>query len=96
MAKLNRTAGRPIVKKKARGRPKKVPPPTIPVSVPALEKIRINIGIARTVALTVSVALEKQNADDDSDIATTLRVCVINELDRQLERIDAILKGGAS
>jgi hypothetical protein len=95
MAKLNRTAGRPIVKKKARGRPKEHPE-TIPVSVPALEKIRINIGIARTVALTVSVALDHQNADDDSDIATTLRVCVINELDRQLERIDAILKGGAS
>jgi hypothetical protein len=80
-------------RKKKTKRLKKESPKTIPVSVPALEKIRIQLSIARTVALTISVALDNQNADDDSDIATTLRVCVLNELDRQIERLDQILGG---
>jgi hypothetical protein len=43
-----------------------------------------------------SAALRAQSADNDANVALCLQRCAGDEIDRQIERIDALLEGGAS
>jgi hypothetical protein len=43
-----------------------------------------------------SAALRAQSADNDAGIALCLQRCAGGEIDRPIERIDALLEGGAT
>ena len=47
----------------------------------------------RSIAHTSSAALKFQRADIDADVAIVIQRCIADEIDRQLERIDNLLRG---
>jgi hypothetical protein len=57
-----------------------------------LANIRAHLGIAMAAAAVASLALKRQNAEADEDVAVLLQRCVADELSRQLDRLDHILK----
>jgi hypothetical protein len=54
--------------------------------------IRHRLAVIRSVTYTASVALKFQRADVEVDVAITLQRCAGDELDRQVERLDDLLK----
>jgi hypothetical protein len=62
----------------------------------ALREIRSKLEIAMAVVCISSAALRVQSADNDAVVALCLQRCAGDEIDRQIERIDALLEGGAS
>jgi hypothetical protein len=62
----------------------------------ALREIRSKLEIAMAVVCISSAALRAQSADNDACVALCLQRCAGDEIDRQIERIDALLEGGAS
>ena len=62
----------------------------------ALREIRSKLEIAMAVVCISSAALRAQGADNDANVALCLQRCAGDEIDRQIERIDALLEGGAS
>jgi len=42
-----------------------------------------------------AAALRAQHADDDTEVALCLQRCGGDEIDRQIERLDTLLEGGA-
>jgi hypothetical protein len=63
-----------------------------PTLVALLTDIRHRLAVIRSVTYTASVALKFHRADVEADVATTLQRCVGDELDRQVERLDDLLK----
>jgi len=57
----------------------------------ALRHVRGRLEIVRAVIVVSRLALDAQAADADRDIAVTLKRCVTDELERQIEQIDGIL-----
>lgn len=57
----------------------------------ALRHVRGRLEIIRAAIVVSWLALDAQAADADHDIAVTLRRCVTDELERQIEQIDGIL-----
>jgi len=57
----------------------------------ALRHVRGRLEIVRAVIVVSRLALDAQAADADHDIAVTLKRCVTDELERQIEQIDGIL-----
>jgi len=53
-----------------------------------LANVRRRLKIIGAVASITCVALSAQSADADRDAADTLRYCVVDELDRQIQEID--------
>ena len=47
----------------------------------------------RSIAHTSSAALKFQRADIDADVAIVIQRCIADEIDRQLQRIDKLLRG---
>lgn len=75
----------------ARGLP--VPQPVAacgPVQT-VLWDIRNRLTVVRSVAYTAAFALKAQRADIEPDVAITVRRCVGDEVDRQVQRLDQIL-----
>lgn len=68
-------------------------PPVAPIesAATALRHVRERLEIIRAVIVVSRLALDAQAADADHDIAVTLRRCVTDELERQIEQIDGIL-----
>ena len=62
----------------------------------ALLEVRAKMKIATAVVYISAATLRAQNTDYDSDVALCLQRCAGDELDRQIERIDLLLKGVAS
>ena len=60
-----------------------------------LQDLRERLSVVCAVVLTAAAALKSQSADIDADVSMTLRHCVGNELDRQIERIDNLIGGVA-
>lgn len=60
--------------------------------LPTLANIRAHLGIAMAAAAVASLALKRQNAEGDADVALLLQRCVADGLSRQLDRLDHILK----
>lgn len=50
------------------------------------------LDIRNRLTIAMAAALRGQNADSDTEIATTLQRCVGDELDRQVERLDALAR----
>jgi hypothetical protein len=69
---------------KARPVPK---PPTVATE---LLDIRRRLALAQAIAYVTSAALKAQNADSDREASLVLQRCVGDELDRLIERIDAL------
>lgn len=68
-------------------RPRKLSMP--PKSAAAiLADVRRRLKIIGAVASITCVALHAQTADADRDAADTLRYCIVDELNRQIEEID--------
>ncbi len=61
-----------------------------------LREIRSKLEIAMAVVCISTATLRAQNTDWDADVALCLQRCAGDEIDRQIERIDALLEGGAS
>jgi hypothetical protein len=57
-----------------------------------LANIRARLGIAMAAATVASLALKHQNAERDAEVALLLQCSVVDELSRQLDRLDHILK----
>lgn len=53
-----------------------------------LANVRRRLKIIGAVASITCVALHAQTADADRDAADTLRYCIVDELNRQIEEID--------
>jgi hypothetical protein len=71
--------------------------PRLPVGMHSqLADIRLRLAIAMAVAYLTSAALKAREADSDAEAALALQRAVGDELDRQIERLDAIIAGGAS
>jgi hypothetical protein len=66
-----------------------------PSNVSTLREVRARLAIARAAAYTASAALRQQNADADAEIALTLQRCLGDELDRQIERLTALIGDAA-
>ena len=62
----------------------------------ALREIRSKLEIAMAVVCISSADLRAQSADNDAGVALCLQRCAGDEIDRQIERIDALFEGGAS
>jgi hypothetical protein len=60
-----------------------------------LTDIRRRLAVAMAVTVVCSTALRNQTADCDTDAAVVLQRLVADELDRQIERLDALIAGGA-
>jgi hypothetical protein len=60
--------------------------------LPVLANIRARLGIAMAAATVTSLALKHQNAERDVDAAHLLQRSVVDEISRQVERLDHILK----
>jgi uncharacterized protein (UPF0254 family) len=60
--------------------------------LPTLANIRAHLGIALAAAAVASLALKRQNAEGDADVALLLQRCVADEISRQIDRLDEILK----
>jgi hypothetical protein len=60
--------------------------------VALLMDIRHRLAVIRSVTYTASVALRFHRADIDADVGITLQRCAGDELDRQVERLDDLLK----
>lgn len=61
-----------------------------------LTDIRRRLEVVMACSACVGAALRAQHADFDEDAALVLQRSVVDELDRLIERIDALLAGGAS
>jgi hypothetical protein len=61
-----------------------------------LREIRSKLEVTRAVVCISSAALRAQSADNDAGIALCLQRCAGGEIDRPIERIDALLEGGAT
>ena len=61
----------------------------------ALRQIRAGLEVAKSAAYVSSVALRAQAADGDVDVALVLHRIVVDEIGRQVERIDLLLGGVA-
>jgi hypothetical protein len=55
-----------------------------------LVDIRLRLAVAMAVVYVTSAALKAQDADSDADAALVLQRSVGDELDRQIERLDAL------
>jgi hypothetical protein len=79
---------------RSRGRPKPARQSSAedPTLVSVLRDIRLRLSVIRSVTYTASIALKFYSAEADVEVAVTLQRCVGDELDRQLERLDDLLK----
>ena len=65
-------------------------------STDALCDIRKKLEVVMAVVCVSAAALRAQRADDDTEVALCLQRCAGDEIDRQIERLDTLLEGGAS
>jgi hypothetical protein len=65
-------------------------------STDALHDIRRKLEVVMAVVCVSAAALRAQRADDDTEVALCLQRCAGDEIDRQIERLDTLLEGGAS
>jgi hypothetical protein len=65
-------------------------------STDALRDIRRKLEVVMAVVCVSAAALRAQRADDDTEVALCLQRCAGDEIDRQIERLDTLLEGGAS
>jgi hypothetical protein len=70
--------------------------PPAPIVSSELLQIRERLALAMATAYVANVALKAQEADNDVDVALVLQRLVGDELDRQIERLDAVIAGSAS
>ena len=57
----------------------------------ALRQIREKLDLVCSCAIVLEHALMEQNCELDEDAARVLKLCIGDELDRQIERIDLLL-----
>ena len=76
-------------------RAKAFPPARLAQLAPGatLRDICQRLEAVRSIAQTSSAALKFQRADIDADVAIVIQHCIADEIDRQLERIDNLLRG---
>jgi hypothetical protein len=67
---------------------------SLPLAV--LSDISLRLKVAMAATAVCGAALKSQNADSDEDAAVVLQRCVADELDRQIERLDAVIARKAS
>jgi hypothetical protein len=65
-------------------------PGALPV-VAVLSEIRLRLVVAMAASAVCSAALKAQHADSDDDVAVLLQRSIADELNRQIERLDAVI-----
>jgi hypothetical protein len=60
---------------------------------PTLRDVCQRLEAVRSIAHTSAAALKFQRADIDADVAIVIQRCIADEIDRQLQRIDKLLRG---
>jgi hypothetical protein len=73
-------------------RPKQERPAKQSKLLDTLECIRLDLQGAMASAVVCRTALAAQNADYDNEIALVLQRGVVDELDRQIRKVDTVLK----
>lgn len=66
------------------------PPKALPL-LTVLSEIRLRLLVAMAASAVCSAALKAQHADFDEDVATLLQRSIADELNRQIERLDAVI-----
>jgi hypothetical protein len=61
-----------------------------------LQLVQAGLETASALVSVCAEALEAQAADSDTDVAIVLQRCALDTLGRQMDRIELLLKGGAS
>lgn len=77
-------------------RSSKSKPPELPDGSPlvaVLSDVRLHLEVAHAAATVCAWALKGQRADSDPEISVVLQRLVADEIDRQMERLDAAIKG---
>jgi hypothetical protein len=59
--------------------------------VAVLSEIRLRLLVAMAASAVCSAALKAQHADSDDDVAVLLQRSIADELNRQIERLDAVI-----
>ncbi len=59
--------------------------------VAVLSEIRLRLLVAMAESAVCSAALKAQHADSDDDVAVLLQRSIADELNRQIERLDAVV-----
>ena len=59
--------------------------------VAVLSEIRLRLVVAMAASAVCSAALKAQHADSDDDVAVLLQRSIADELNRQIERLDAVI-----
>jgi hypothetical protein len=67
------------------------PPKALPL-VAVLSEIRLRLLVAMAASAVCSTALKAQRADCDEDVAVLLQRSVADELNRQIEWLDAVIE----
>jgi hypothetical protein len=67
------------------------PPKALPL-VAVLSEIRLRLLVAMAASAVCGAALKAQRADCDEDVAVHLQRSVADELNRQIERLDAVIE----
>ena len=62
-------------------------------SVSALSEVRNRLEVVRAAAYVSSAALRLQQADSDADVAIVLQRLVGDVLDREIQKLDAVVNG---
>jgi hypothetical protein len=57
-----------------------------------LPGVRLHLEVARATATVCALALKGQSADSDTEVSIVLQRSVADEIDRQIERLDAAVK----
>jgi hypothetical protein len=71
-------------------------PPELPTDSALMEvlyHVRLHLEVVRAAATVCAMALKSQNAENDYDISVVLRRSVADAIDRQIERMNAAVKG---
>jgi hypothetical protein len=71
-------------------------PPELPVDsllLAVLSDVRLHLEVAQAAATVCALALKGQSADGDPEVSVVLQRSVADEIDRQIERLNAAVKG---
>jgi hypothetical protein len=73
-----------------KGKPRELPPDS-PLFV-VLSGVRLHLEVAQAAATVCAMALKSQSADNDPEVSIVLQRSVADEIDRQIERLNAAIK----
>jgi hypothetical protein len=97
MATISRSPGARLSGRIPADRPRTHPkPPELAAGSPllaVLSDVRLRLEVAHAAAAVCARALRDQSADSDLEISVVLQRAVADEIDRQIDRLNAAIEG---